>query len=128
MPYTLVRGVRLYFEEHGSGPCLIVAHGMLGSVGMAAVVNAARLAKSGLRVLLFDGAQLPLDRLPEIQAPTLIFGHPGDVMHPLRSAELLAAGVPGASLQVAPSAEHWKQNADQFSELVAAFVKADSSR
>ncbi|MEO7036260.1 MAG: alpha/beta hydrolase [Polyangiaceae bacterium] len=260
MPYTLVRGVRLYFEEHGSGPCLIAAHGMLGSVATASVVNAARLAANGLRViaydarghglseysersedyswaalaqdlhelmnalgieraavcgtsmgagvalllaltrparverlilrspppfgedllparrqmgslaamyrylgvqltasivsllsgnaeqaravaaqrraalipairgLLFDGAQIPIDRLQEIQAPTLIFGHPGDAMHPLRSAELLRARLTGASLQVAPSAEHWKQNPDQFSELVASFVKGDSSR
>ncbi|MEO7037148.1 MAG: hypothetical protein ABI548_24555 [Polyangiaceae bacterium] len=81
-----------------------------------------------VRGLLFDGAQIPVDRLPEIQAPTLIFGHPGDAMHPLRSAELLRASVPGASLQVAPSAEHWKPNPDQFSELVASFVKGDSSR
>jgi pimeloyl-ACP methyl ester carboxylesterase len=256
MPYTLVRGVRLYFEEHGSGPCLIVAHGMLGSVGTASAVNAARLAEQGLRViaydarghglsehseqredyswaalaedlhalmdalgipraavcgtsmgagaalllaltqparverlilrspppfgtdllpaqrrmgslaamcrylgvpltariigllsgdaeqartvaaqrraalipairgLLFDGAPIPIDRLAEVQAPTLIFGHPGDAMHPLRSAELIRTGVPGASLHVAPSAEHWKQRPDQFCELVASFVKA----
>jgi len=54
MPYQLVRGVRLYFEEHGSGPCLIVAHGMLGSVATASVVNAARLAERGLRVIAYD--------------------------------------------------------------------------
>jgi pimeloyl-ACP methyl ester carboxylesterase len=255
MPYTLVRGVRLYFEEHGSGPCLIAAHGMLSSVGSASVLNAARLAESGLRViaydarghglseyserredysfaalaedlhelmnalgierasvcgtsmgagtalllalshptrverlilrspppfaedlrparrqmgslavmcrylgvpwtariigllsgnaehahtlarqrgaalvpairgLLFDGAQVPIDRLPEIQAPTLVLGHPGDAMHPLRSAELIQTRVRGASLRVAASAEHWQKNPDQFCELVASFVK-----
>ena len=257
MPYALVRGVRLYFEDHGSGPCVIVAHGMLGSVATASVVNAARLAANGLRViaydarghglseysqrradyswaalaedlrelmnavgvqqasvcgtsmgagvalqlalteparverlllrspppfaedlrparrrmgslaalchylgvpltariigrlsgdtelarmiaaqrraalvpairgLLFDGAQIPIDRVQEIRAPTLIFGHSGDALHPLRSAELLRARLPGASLQVAPSAEHWKQNQDQFCALVASFVKGD---
>jgi pimeloyl-ACP methyl ester carboxylesterase len=259
MPYTLVRGVRLYFEEHGTGPCLIAAHGMLGSVGTASVVNAALLAKSGLRViaydarghglseysqrsadyswaalaedlhelmnaldieraavcgtsmgagvalllaltqparverlilrspppfaedlppvrrrmgslavmchclgvpltariigllsgdaeqartvaaqrraalvpairgLLFDGAQIPVDRLQEIRVPTLIFGHAGDVMHPLRSAELLRSRLLEASLRSVPSAEHWKQHPEQFSELVASFVKGDSS-
>lgn len=260
MPFTLVRGVRLYFEEHGAGPCLIVAHGMLGSVATATVVNAARLGASGLRViaydarghglseysertedycwaaltedlhglmnalgiqranvcgtsmgagvamllaltyptrvdrlilrspppfgedllparrrmgslaamcrylgvpltariihllsgnaeqartvaaqrraalvpairgLLFDGAPLPIDRLSEIQAPTLIFGHPGDAMHPLGSAELIRTLVPCASLRVAPSAEHWKQNPKQFCRLVASFVKNEASR
>ena len=257
MPYQLVRGVRLYFEEHGSGPCLIVAHGMLGSVATASVVNAARLAERGLRViaydarghglseyserpedyswaalaedlrelmdalgipratvcgtsmgagtalllalthpsrveglilrspppfgedllpvrrrmgslaslcryfgvpltarlvgwlsndadqarligaqrraallplidgLLFAGAQLPRPRLPEIHARTSILSHSGDALHPLRSGELLRASIPGASLHVAPSAEYWKQNPDDFCELVASFVKAE---
>jgi pimeloyl-ACP methyl ester carboxylesterase len=259
MPYASVRGVRLYFEEHGSGPCLIAAHGMLGSVATATAMNAAKLAANGLRViaydarghglsehsergqdyswsalaedlhqlmnalgiqraavcgtsmgagvalmlaltqparvqrlilrspppfgddllpvrrrmgslasmcryfgvpltarmvgmlpanaehartialqrraallpairgLLFDGAQIPTDRLREIQAPTLILSHRDDTMHPLRSGELLRAGIPGASLHVAASAEHWKQDPDAFCELVASFVKGDSS-
>jgi pimeloyl-ACP methyl ester carboxylesterase len=54
MPYVQVRGVRLYFEEHGSGPCLIVAHGQLGSVQTASVARAAALAANGLRVIAFD--------------------------------------------------------------------------
>jgi len=54
MPYANVRGVRLYFEEHGAGPWLIVAHGFLGSVATATVMNAARLAERGLRVIAYD--------------------------------------------------------------------------
>src|SRR6188768_761325 len=230
MPSVRVRGVRLYFEEHGSGPCVLTAHGMLGSVASTTVMSAAKLAANGLRViaydarghglsdhteryedyswsalaedmhqlmnalgieraaicgtsmgagvalmlaltqptrverlilrspppfaedlrparrrmgalasmcrylgvsltagivgmlpgnaeqarmistqrraallpairgLLFDGAPFPTERLREIHAPTLIFGHPDDAMHPLRSGELIRDSIPGASL------------------------------
>jgi pimeloyl-ACP methyl ester carboxylesterase len=259
MPYAKVRGVRLYYEEHGSGPCVIVAHGLLGSVATATVVNAARLAGTGLRViaydarghglsehsersedyswsslaedlhqlmnavgiqraavcgtsmgagvaltlamtqptrverlilrspppfgadlrpalrrmsalasmcryfgvpltawivgmlpgnaeqartiaaqrraallpairgLLFDGAPIPTERLQAIHIPTLILSHPGDRMHPLRSGELIRDSIPHASLHVAASAQHWKQNPDALSELVASFIKMDRS-
>jgi len=259
MPYVCVRGVRLYFEEHGSGPCVITAHGMLGSVASATVMSATKLAANGLRViaydarghglsdhteryedyswsalaedmhqlmhalgieraaicgtsmgagvalmlalaqptrverlilrspppfaedlrparrrmsalalmcrylgvrltagivgmlpgsaeqarmistqrraallpairgLLFDGAPIPTERLGQIHAPTLIFGHPDDAMHPLRSGELIRDSIPGASLHVAGSAQHWKQNSDEFCTLVASFIKAECS-
>jgi pimeloyl-ACP methyl ester carboxylesterase len=258
MPYANVRGVRLYYEEHGSGPCVIAAHGLLGSVATATVMNAAQLARNGLRViaydarghglsghsersedyswsalaedlnqlmtalgiqraaicgtsmgagvaltlalarptrverlilrspppfgedlrparrrmsalaaicrylgvplaarivgmlpgnaeqartiaaqrrgallpvirgLLFDGAPIATERLQAIRAPTLIFSHPGDVMHPLRSGELIRDSIRGASLHVAPSAQHWQHNPDAFCKLVASFVKTDS--
>jgi len=32
MPYARIRGIDLYFEDCGSGPVLVVAHGALGSV------------------------------------------------------------------------------------------------
>lgn len=54
MPYAEVRGLRLYFEEHGAGPTLIVAHGLLGSVATATVMNASKLAERGLRVIAYD--------------------------------------------------------------------------
>lgn len=54
MPYAEVRGLRLYFEEHGAGPTLIVAHGLLGSVATATVMNASKLAARGLRVIAYD--------------------------------------------------------------------------
>ena len=258
MPHVTVRGVRLYFEEHGAGPCMIAAHGLLGSVATATVMSAEKLAAQGLRViaydarghgrsdyteryedyswhalaedlhqlmnalgveraaicgtsmgagvalmlalieptrvgrlilrspppfaedlrparrqlsalatlcrylgvrlaadivgmlpggaeqarlistqrrdallpairgLLFDGAPIPTERLGEIHAPTLIFGHQNDAMHPLRSAELIRDSIPGASLQFVDSAQHWKQNPDEFCRLVASFIKAES--
>jgi len=54
MPYVSVRGVRLYFEEHGSGPCVIAAHGLFGSVATATVMSATKLAAQGLRVIAYD--------------------------------------------------------------------------
>jgi pimeloyl-ACP methyl ester carboxylesterase len=260
MPYVSVRGVRLYFEEHGSGPCVIAAHGMLGSIATATAMSAPKLASNGLRViaydarghglsdytdrhedyswtalaedmhqlmnalgieraticgtsmgagvaltlalaqptrverlilrspppfaedlgparrrmsalasmchylgvpltaliarmlpgnaeqarmisrqrraallpairgLLFHGAPLPTERLGEIHVPTRIFCHLGDAMHPLRSGELIRDRIPGASLHVAASAQHWKQNPDEFCALVASFIMAECPR
>jgi len=80
-----------------------------------------------VRGLLFDGAPIPTERLGEIHAPTLIFGHPDDAMHPLRSAELIRDSIPGASLQFVDSAEYWQQHPDEFCQLVASFIKAEST-
>jgi len=259
MPYVSVRGLQLYYEEHGSGPCVLTAHGMLGSIATATVMNASKLAARGLRViaydarghgrseyterhedysfhalaedmhqllnalgierasicgtsmgagvalmlaltqptrverlilrspppfaedvrparrkmralaamcrylgvpltarivgmlpggaeqaqlistqrraallptirgLLFEGAPLSNERFGEIRVPTLIFGHAGDALHPLRSGKLIRDSIPGASLHVADSAEYWKQNPDEFCRRVASFIKAEDS-
>lgn len=79
-----------------------------------------------IRGLLFEGAPLPTSRRHEIQAPTLIFGHRGDRMHPLRSGELLRDSIPKATRHVADSRDHWQRNPEAFCELVAAFVRTGS--
>jgi pimeloyl-ACP methyl ester carboxylesterase len=35
MATVRVRGIDLYYEEYGSGPQLVVAHGLMGSVALA---------------------------------------------------------------------------------------------
>jgi 3-oxoadipate enol-lactonase len=57
VPTIRIRGVDLYYEEQGSGPSLVIAHGLMGSVGLAARLGGpspARLAEHGLHVVAYD--------------------------------------------------------------------------
>lgn len=58
MPYTTVRGVNLYYEEHGSpaDPPLVVAHGLMGSIEItkAFAERADAFAAKGLHVFAYD--------------------------------------------------------------------------
>ncbi|MBI3261972.1 MAG: alpha/beta hydrolase [Acidobacteria bacterium] len=263
MPYVHIRGIDLYYEEHGSGPHLIVAHGALGSVATAPVfgLHAADIAARGLHVVSYDarghgrsgyttrredyhwtaladdmhglidalglertsiygssmgaGAALmftlahptrvdrlvlrnppafeidlkgpsrrlsglmflyryfgapvtahiltmlpgpaprdrmrallraqrpaaivlaiqgllssqplPAERLTEIEAPALVLTQPHDVMHPLRSGEILRERMRHAKLAVASSLTYWQQNPDVLTHVIASFVKERGS-
>jgi pimeloyl-ACP methyl ester carboxylesterase len=53
MPYTNVRGIGVYYEEHGSGPHhLLIAHGLLGSASSTSC--AADIAALGMHVISYD--------------------------------------------------------------------------
>ena len=56
MPSVRVRGIDLHVEEWGSGPTLVVAHGLLGSVALAGRFGAApsAFADHGLHVVAYD--------------------------------------------------------------------------
>jgi len=57
MPYARVGGIDIHYEEHGSGPrVLVVAHGLLGSVRFADTfgLTASALGARGLRVIAYD--------------------------------------------------------------------------
>jgi len=56
MPTVHVRGVDLHYEAHGSGACLVIAHGALGSVAQAQAsgLHSAELAAQGFRVISYD--------------------------------------------------------------------------
>jgi 3-oxoadipate enol-lactonase len=57
MPYARVGRLDLYYEDHGTGPrVLVMAHGALGSVGFAERfgLSASALARRGLRVVAYD--------------------------------------------------------------------------
>jgi hypothetical protein len=47
-----------------------------------------------------------VSRLPQIQAPTLVFHGERDAMSPLANSELLAAQIPDAELAIVPDAGH----------------------
>jgi len=47
---------------------------------------------------LAEGPGIPLERLGEIQVPTLLVGHPDDPQHPQATVELLASRLPRAEV------------------------------
>ncbi len=66
------------------------------------------------------------DRLPSIAAPALVMHGSEDVVMPLANAELLAARIPGATLDVFDGAGHlfFHEEPERTAEALAAFVSA----
>lgn len=58
MPYVSIRGVGLYYQEHGSrdDPTLLIAHGLMGSIAMTPRFGPGveRFAERGLHVFAYD--------------------------------------------------------------------------
>jgi len=56
MPYARVRGVDLYYEEHGEGPPLIFAHGLMGSVELSRHFGERidAIAARGVHIIAYD--------------------------------------------------------------------------
>jgi len=75
-----------------------------------------------IRGLLLDKAQIDPARFAAVHHRTLILTHPGDVLHPLRSGELLHNVMPHASLAVAPSRTYWQENPEALTHVVASFA------
>jgi len=74
----------------------------------------------------FLAAPLERDALANIDAPTLVLGHPGDRLHPLRSAELVREMLPRCRLFVAPSGAHWETERDELVRVVAAGLRGEA--
>ena len=110
MPIATVRDLDLYFELHGSGPPLLNISGSGGDLFMTAPdQNPLNNA--------FTGAALPLntpgalgqlqarrghdvvDRLGEIDVPTLVCAGIHDGIAPMHNSELLRDRIPGARLE-----------------------------
>ncbi|MDP9237107.1 MAG: alpha/beta hydrolase [Chloroflexota bacterium] len=56
MATVRVRGIDLYYEEYGSGPHLVVAHGLMGSVALAPRFGerVEEIAARGVHVIAYD--------------------------------------------------------------------------
>lgn len=90
----------------------------------ALIANQRRAAiVPAIRGLLFARRQLPRERMSEIHCPALILTHAGDVLHPLRSGDLLLERMPDAKLDVAPSITHRQSDPEALTRSIAAFVK-----
>jgi pimeloyl-ACP methyl ester carboxylesterase len=68
-------------------------------------------------------------RLGQIQAPTLVITGTEDRVVPPRNAELLAASITGAKLDIIPGAGHlaFIEEADRFNQDVIAFLTAEQT-
>jgi pimeloyl-ACP methyl ester carboxylesterase len=58
-----------------------------------------------------------------IKAPTLVFGHEGDDLHPARAAKLLADNVEGSRLLMGPTADYWMTHKDEVLRELEAFLE-----
>ena len=68
------------------------------------------------------------DRLPSITAPTLVITGSEDRVVPPRNAELLAAAIPNARLDIIPGAGHlvFMEEVERFNRAVISFLQGDS--
>ncbi len=64
-----------------------------------------------------------LDRLPEIDCPTLVIAGDIDIVTPPRYGRIVAEAIPGAEFVVLEGEAHqpFQESPEQFNELVAAF-------
>jgi pimeloyl-ACP methyl ester carboxylesterase len=66
------------------------------------------------------------DRLPQINAPTLVITGAQDVLIPAKNSEILAAQIPGAKLHIIPGVGHafMAEGRDAFMKVFVPFVKS----
>lgn len=57
-----------------------------------------------------------------ITAPTLVFGHEADDLHPARAAKLLSDHVEGSRLLVGPTPDYWMTHKDEVLRELEAFL------
>ncbi|MDZ7727590.1 MAG: alpha/beta fold hydrolase [Dehalococcoidia bacterium] len=57
-----------------------------------------------------------------ITAPTLVIGHEGDPLHPVRAARLLADRVPGARLIVGDYPGYWREHPEELVSELRTFL------
>ena len=69
-----------------------------------------------------SGSPIPVDRLGEIKLPVLIMTEPGDLLHPVRSAEVMRERIPHAQFVQAPSPDHWHEHPETLTRLIASFA------
>ena len=66
------------------------------------------------------------DRLPEINAPTLVISGADDPLMPARNSEIIAGRIPGAQVRLIPNASHlfFNQEREVFVAALVSFLKA----
>lgn len=60
----------------------------------------------------------------QIQAPTIVFAHEGDDLHPVRAAQLLASRVQGSRLLVGPTSDYWMTHKGEVLRELESFLAA----
>lgn len=66
------------------------------------------------------------DRLPDIQAPTLVIAGADDALMPARNSEIIGGRIPGAQVILIPNASHlfFSQEREAFVAALVPFLKA----
>jgi pimeloyl-ACP methyl ester carboxylesterase len=71
-----------------------------------------------------DGPGVSSNGIGSISVPTLIVGHPRDLVHPLSIAQALAVLIPRATLvEITAKADSRERYRDDFGQALAAFLK-----
>jgi pimeloyl-ACP methyl ester carboxylesterase len=95
MPHASVNGIRLYYEERGSGVPILGVHGA-GSSAVFWESAAERLAAHG-RVITYDRRGSNRSELPEVYESTTVRAHADDALGLLRALDAAPAIVVGRS-------------------------------
>ncbi len=82
---------------------------------------------AAIRGLVREREPIAVAIFPKIPHPTLVLAHPGDPIHPLRSAEHLRAGLPSVEVFVAPDARWYTSHPEALVERVAAFLRGGAA-
>ena len=76
-----------------------------------------------LHGIFFGRLAPPADQRAQIDLPALIVGHPGDPLHPVADASMLAEELTGAELVVARSVLEWRTRPERLDAAAFAFVR-----
>ena len=57
-----------------------------------------------------------------IRCPVVVFAHPDDALHPIRSANLLAEHIPDCRLHVGPERDYWQNHPEELAREIIAFL------
>jgi pimeloyl-ACP methyl ester carboxylesterase len=100
MAYARVNGIDLYYEEHGEGPPLIFAHGLMGSVelGRAFGDDIEAIAARGVRAIAYDARGHGRSGYTTRRSDYAWSSHAEDMLGLMRALEIERASVCGASM------------------------------
>lgn len=71
---------------------------------------------------LLDSSPRDVAAYAAIQCPVAVFAHPGDALHPMRSAEFLAGHIPDCRLYAGPERDHWQNHPEELAREIIAFL------
>ncbi|GEM_PF-710068 len=57
-----------------------------------------------------------------IEIPVVVFAHPDDPLHPIRSAKLLAEHIPDCRLHIGPERNFWQENPQKLAREIVSFL------
>lgn len=71
---------------------------------------------------LFDSPPRDPATYAAIRVPVVVFAHPDDSLHPVRSANLLAEHIPDCRLHIGSERDYWQNNPAELAREIIAFL------